>query len=686
MQKRLISICTTAVLACCIYGCVQTAEETLFTKSETVEAEHTEVAGQEVADAENVDKIVVEEEQEQDELEPYYGFYKISEFYPTLYWGKGVYKYDNLTEQEADMLLGRIVELGADRLVTYDSLRDLGTRDGRVAFPGNYIIEEIVIDDPQYSWQPLTAEAAKSDIVSIGTGGLPEEYVSAVKGKIDIQIATPFGNHYYYVMPDGILMYSTLTCQYYYLGKLEKEPERQEKRVLSAEEKSDILQELLGIYTVVEFLPTKFYPAPDTNGDPYLPEEEAELMIGKEITVEEDIFVSYDNFRRPNSEIVKRSMDDFWVERVDIPAPDYQIEAKDREELYGLRDDMLREELLQDRYIEISVFPGYSANSEKCLTQLYLLDDGRIIMYSMGEYFLLEKKVEPVTVMSKKTRFDIDGSVHMWEEYEYDAAGNMTKYTGYLGSDGSFWFGLEYEYDSKSKLTKDTYCGADGEIDYWNEYEYDNAGNQVKHARYDADGSISYWEKYEYDSAGNQVKRTRYNADNDINYWYEYEFDSMGNQTKTTEYSKRGDIVGWFEWEYDSAGNLTKEKNNFKLMSEYEYDDVGNQTKYSYYTNDRLNMWYEYEYDSMGNHTKGITYNADGSIQSIQEYEYDSRGNKTKVAYDYVYGIPTGHEPEHEWEYEWEYDSMGNLTKYMEYSWGKVFDWYEYEYITITPQ
>ena len=320
-----------------------------------------------------------------------------------------------------------------------------------------------------------------------------------------------------------------------------------------------------------------------------------------------------------------------------------------------------------------------------------------------------EEKDEPLTVMSKKIRFDIDGSVHMWEEYEYDSAGNMTKYTGYLGGDGSFWFGHEYEYNSKNKLTKDTYYGADGDIEYRNEYEYDHTGNQVKHIRYDpddsihmwegyeydsagnqvkytsnnADDSIRYWEEYRYNGAGNQVKCTRYDADGNINYWYEYEYDSTGNQTKTIEYRKSGDIASWYEWEYDSAGNMTKKNDNFQFVDEYEYDDAGNQTKHSHYSDGRLHMWAVYEYDSAGNQTYGTTYNADGSIQSTQKYEYDARGNKTRAAYDYIYGIPTGHESEHEWEYIWEYDSMGNLTKYMEYWWGEVFDRYEYEYITI---
>ena len=417
MRKRRISVCIVMILVFCIFGCARTAEDTHDAEEASVEAESEDAA----------ETTILEEEQEQDVLEPYYGFYRISEIFPAK--SRGAARYDWLPDQEADMLLGRIVELGADRFVTYDSLRKLGTNGGRAAFDGNYIVEEIVIEDPQYSWEPLTEETVESEMVSIYPGIFPEGYIGAVEGKIDIQIASPWGNHYYYVMPDGILRYSTLSSGYFYLEKLEEEPERQEERVLSAEEKSEILQKLLGTYTVVEFLPTKFYPASDPNGDPYLPEEEAEMMIGKEITVEEDIFVSYDNFRRPNSEFVERSMDDFWVERVDIPSPDYQIEEKEREELYGLRDDMLRDELQQNRYIEISVFPGYSANNERCLPQLYLLDDSRIIMYAMGEYFLLEKgedKAEEVSdIPNHATPFrDFEEIEKNHKILEYDICSN----------------------------------------------------------------------------------------------------------------------------------------------------------------------------------------------------------------------------------------------------------------------
>lgn len=414
MRKRLISVCVAAILVTGIYGCAQLDEDTFAAETETVKTENMETKNEETAGAEtkNVEAVytvntgtenaetediadaetpITEEEQEQDELEPYYGFYRISEFLPSIEWMRGI-RYDNLPEQEADMLLGRIVELGADRLVTCDSFRRLGSRNGRDAFHGNYMIEKICIEDPQYLWEPLDAETIGSELYfNNEKDWRTSPYRELIQGKISIEVTESGWKHYYYVMPEGILMLSSMGGQLYFLEKLGEEPEQQEEIVLSAEEKSEVLQELLGTYAIIEFLPTKFYPAPDSAGDPYLPEEEAELMIGKEITVEEDIFVTYDNLRRPNSEYVKRAMDDFWLEKVEIQSPDYRIEVRNRGELYGLRDDMLREELLQDRYIEISMYPGYCANGDRCLPQLYLLDDGRIIMYAMGEYFLLEK-------------------------------------------------------------------------------------------------------------------------------------------------------------------------------------------------------------------------------------------------------------------------------------------------------
>lgn len=354
-------------------------KETIQEKTEEVVLQATETEETEIVEPE-VPTV-------QAPPEDYYGYYEITGFLPGMYWLRG-WGYDCLTKQEADMLLGRVIELSAERLVTYDSMRRLGYRDGRVLFPGNHIIEEIIIEEPQYSWEYPNTDTIPYDYQDASR--MIEE--DMIEGKISIQIASPWGSHYYYVLSDGILMYSTLNGQYFYLEKLEEEPELGLKRELSDEEKDEILQNLFGVYTITDFLPTKFYPALDSAGDILLPKEEADLMIGREITISEELFVCYDNFRLPNSEFVNRAMDDFWLEQIEILSPDYQVEEKDRKELYGLKDDeMLRKELLQDGYVEINVFPGYIVHGDKCLPQLYLLNDGRIMMYAMGEFFLLEK-------------------------------------------------------------------------------------------------------------------------------------------------------------------------------------------------------------------------------------------------------------------------------------------------------
>ena len=127
-----------------------------------------------------------------------------------------------------------------------------------------------------------------------------------------------------------------------------------------------------------------------------LPQEEADMALGREITIGRQSFITYDNGRLPNSEAAGRSMEEYLLKEIEIITPDYQIERKRRDDIYGLRDDMLSEEMQQDEYIEINVFPGYGELPfTDVLPQMYLLNDGRLLLYAMGEYFLLEKNEVP---------------------------------------------------------------------------------------------------------------------------------------------------------------------------------------------------------------------------------------------------------------------------------------------------
>lgn len=412
-MKKVISILL--ILCFCLFnGCGRVRVEEIDTSSEQVTAENGEyevvVSEQSnIAEKEDVQREPeLTSEDEEDikenkafllenraflkEINQYYGMYEITEFLPNIYYGAR--KFDVLPEQEADMLLGCIVEIQENSLVTYDSVRALGTSEGREAFPGNYMIEKFHIENPLYVWETLKFDKAWYKKHYSDHGSILAEYDEEIEGRISVQIATPFGAQEYFVMEDKILMLSTLSGQAFLLEKLDVQSvDMGAQRCLSVDETAMVLQEMGGTYEVVEFLPTKFYPALDSGGDVRLPQEEADMMIGREIVIGNDWFTTYDNFRLPNSEFVKRLPDEHLLELVEIPNPNYQIiEEKPRNEIYGLRDEMLSKDLVQKTYIEISVFPGYDTNGEKILPQLYLLDDGRIIMFSMGEYFLLEKR------------------------------------------------------------------------------------------------------------------------------------------------------------------------------------------------------------------------------------------------------------------------------------------------------
>lgn len=345
----------------------------------------------------NAEADLEENTDEENEMEKHYGHYRITRFCPTQYYRN--LKYDRLPDQEADMMLGRTVIIEPDLLVTCDSERSLGTREGRDGFDGNYMIEEYIMDNPQYTYIPIASnKSLDSGLLTdpdTMSGAVGKELFDQIEGVITIpDLCSPFGTQYYYILTDEnkVIMYPTLSMQYFVLEKISEDQENILPEQLSDMQKKILLEEVYGDYEITEFLPTKFYPALDSSGCEELPKQEADMMLGQIIAIREEMFCTYDNGRQPNSVFSERAIDDFWIEKVEIENPEYRVESKLREDIYGLRDDMLPDELVQKEYIEIDVFPGYYApGPTRVLPQLFLVEDGQIIMYAMGEYFLLEK-------------------------------------------------------------------------------------------------------------------------------------------------------------------------------------------------------------------------------------------------------------------------------------------------------
>ena len=64
-----------------------------------------------------------------------------------------------------------------------------------------------------------------------------------------------------------------------------------------------------------------------------------------------------------------------------------------------------------------------------------------------------------------------DGGVQSWIEYEYDAAGNMTKKTS-LKDDGTVFQTVEKSYNSDNDVVVETRYNSEGEIIEMFQYVY----------------------------------------------------------------------------------------------------------------------------------------------------------------------------------------------------------------------
>lgn len=363
----------------------------------------TETVYAEASEAENTETETSETELTEEqaaELSTHYGTYRITELYDTAY--NRVKGYEP-TDQELDMMLGRVVEIKPERLITYDCERLLGTRDGRYGF-SNYDIERYTVDSPKYEYQRIS----KREIESEDTDGWLVSNVGRDKfDQIDgiitgPQLCEPFGTQFFYTLTDKsklILGSDLFPSANFLLERCEDAP-KEDHAKWGEQEAKELMKDIYGAYQVTEFLPTKFFPLGDKAEMGYdaLSEEEASLMTGRIITVSEDFFVTCDNDRHPHQ---KRQETGYWVADEGIVDPDYRVKTVWADEIYGIRDGMLTGELAKEEYVEIAVYPGFWA-SDANLPKMYLADEKRIILYAMGQYFLLERTEDEKAAVNEK--------------------------------------------------------------------------------------------------------------------------------------------------------------------------------------------------------------------------------------------------------------------------------------------
>jgi hypothetical protein len=242
-------------------------------------------------------------------------------------------------------------------------------------------------------------------------------------------------------------------------------------------------------------------------------------------------------------------------------------------------------------------------------------------------------EMQTIYALSKITYYDGDGNLSCYEVFELDDNGNAITETWY-DEEGEKSYIYSYEYDAQGNQIKSYSTTDDGSVMCWiSEYDsagtlthyagylddvlsgeryFDSYGNETNYINYDDDdGSFSYEiiTNNEYDDDGKLISITSHFSDEPdlITEYIEYEYDDNGNCVLETSYNYDNTIFSSTEREYDEAGNLLS-------VTDLDYSDGSVEEEYSSTT--------QYSYDSNGNQIGYATYYLDGRAGSSCEYEY----------------------------------------------------------------
>ncbi len=235
--------------------------------------------------------------------------------------------------------------------------------------------------------------------------------------------------------------------------------------------------------------------------------------------------------------------------------------------------------------------------------------------------------------------------------YEYDEFGRLVFFDYRPDSENGYSSSRSYQYDAAGNLTKWTQNPGKSWEEIWT-YEYDAAGNPIKQydprggitlLEYDTQGNIikvlgnGYLRERSYDAAGHMIEEV---LKTDSGFYLEttaYEYNEYGDLIKITDIENGGaEFVSIDrQYEYDARGNKIRYFNGNIVDTEWKYDENGTltETREYLYTTDSYQK-ISYRYNASGQMIEK-TYDREGKVRTYY-YEYDCFGNNTKVSVLYA--------------------------------------------------
>src|SRR6056297_3604559 len=248
----------------------------------------------------------------------------------------------------------------------------------------------------------------------------------------------------------------------------------------------------------------------------------------------------------------------------------------------------------------------------------------------------LEKVVEEVQLVSKRTTYYSDGVLASYRVYSYADEGTEKREEILYNSEDEAEERIVYTYED-GNLSESRHYNGSNELQRIHQFSYNDEGLLSEDLLLNAKEEQQTRQEYEYNSAGDKSKWLVYNSSDTLMSYSLYEYQD-GLNTRIENYSAGNDLLDYFVIEYTSGGkpekrvwyNSSDQREQSRL---YEYEDGALVNETLLRANGSVKRKIVYVNNSFGNPVEVVYMDAGEDIQEQVTYDYITRN---KVSYKVV--------------------------------------------------
>jgi uncharacterized protein YcfL len=248
----------------------------------------------------------------------------------------------------------------------------------------------------------------------------------------------------------------------------------------------------------------------------------------------------------------------------------------------------------------------------------------------------MEKVVEDVQLVSKRTSYYSDGVLASYRVYSYADEGTEKREEILYNSDDEAEERIVYTYEDGS-LTESRHFNGNNELQRIHQFDYNDEGLLSEDLLLNAKEEQQTRQEFEYTTDGRKSKWLVYNGNDTLMSYSLYEYQD-GLNTRIESYSAGNELLDYFVIDYTPGGkpekrvwyNSSDQREQSRL---YEYDNGTLVNETVLRANGSVKREIVYTNNSFGNPVEVVYMDAGENIQEQVTYEYITR---SKVYYKVV--------------------------------------------------